>query len=190
MLENYRETATSSPLLGEKRRMHLQVWAGKLFHPLFPICVALSLLVALIRGGEIRCWQEGNFRRDSLNLSQAADKCLPGTRSAPEQCKALQAFLGVNGGILSCVCCCSFPAPVEVTDPAPLGENHISTALGAPAAPARSSSALGAPAASGSRARALPFPAPCSGRISSPLGAPAASGSRAHALPFPAPGSR
>lgn len=39
--------------------------------------------------------QEGNFRRDSLNLSQARDKCLPGTCSAPKQCKALQALLGL-----------------------------------------------------------------------------------------------
>lgn len=115
--------------------MHLQVWAGKLFHLLLPICVALSLLVALIRGGELRCWQEGNFRRDSLNLSQATDKCLPGTCSAPKHCKALQALLGVDGGVLSCVCCCSFPAPVEVIDPAPLGENQVSSALGAPAEP-------------------------------------------------------
>lgn len=62
-------------------------------------------------------------------------------------------------------------------DPAPLGENQISSSLGAPQPPRRSSSALGAPAAWGSRARALPFPSPGSGRISSPLGAPAALGS-------------
>lgn len=78
--------------------------------------------------------QEGNFRGGSLNLSQATDKCLPGTCSAPKQCKALWAVLGVNGGVLSCFSCCSFPAPVGVFDPAPLGENQISSALGAPAA--------------------------------------------------------
>lgn len=54
MLENYRETATSSLLLGEEGRMHLQVWAGTLFYPLLPVCLALNLLVALAKGGEIR----------------------------------------------------------------------------------------------------------------------------------------
>lgn len=64
----------ASPLLGEKGRMHLQVWAGILLYPLFPVHVAPNLLVALTRGGEMRGLQEGNFGRDSLNLPQATDK--------------------------------------------------------------------------------------------------------------------
>lgn len=59
MLENYRETVMSSLLLGEEGRMHLQVWTGTLFYPLLLICLALNLLVALAKVGEIRCLREG-----------------------------------------------------------------------------------------------------------------------------------
>lgn len=111
----------SSPLLGEKGRMHLQVRAALLFCPVFPARGALNPLVALTSGGKSGiCKRETSGEILQTCLKPQISR-LPGTCSAPKQLRALQALSAppdradlVLSGVSSCTCCWSLCAPVEV----------------------------------------------------------------------------